>query len=467
MKKTGVFLVVIFALASFMVLTTSQKSEAVPSFARQLKKPCTACHTIWPDLNQYGRQFKVKGYTDASPDWGVIKKDRLDLFTVFPISFRAIVIPWVQETDSAAGQRSNHSELDDVNIFIAGRIFKYMGIFTHTTGVGSQKIGQFKLVLWHPVAHNSVGLVLSKSFAAGADPFSSLGGWDRALVSDDQESVPWPLAKGWTASFWSSANYGATLDGYFLGNRLYAAIAAMRGGDPADAAQYQTAGVNGGPLFSIGANNGGAGTPFTSPDVTGNPLYFYGRLAWDQKLSNGAVTFGSAYYGGHETVLDSNSHRFQTSVQREYVDASLEQEYGMDHMVLARALYGWGQETGLNPIIADEAGAKYTLGPAAGGAPDDKRSFNGGAIEASYFFKRTYGITSQWSWVSNSHVQINDWDPGTHQRTWAASLTYLPMLNTKIMLIYAQVKSDYLTGGTTSLPSETDNIYKMEWDIAF
>ncbi|MGD1075338.1 MAG: hypothetical protein ABR903_04580, partial [Thermodesulfovibrionales bacterium] len=71
-------------LAIFLVTALlPQKSQAVPSFARQIQKPCTACHTVWPNLNQYGRQFKVKAYTDVSPDWQMINKDRLNLLYVF------------------------------------------------------------------------------------------------------------------------------------------------------------------------------------------------------------------------------------------------------------------------------------------------------------------------------------------------------------------------------------------------
>lgn len=36
---------------------------AVPSFARQTGQPCSSCHTVFPALTEFGRQFKLRGYT--------------------------------------------------------------------------------------------------------------------------------------------------------------------------------------------------------------------------------------------------------------------------------------------------------------------------------------------------------------------------------------------------------------------
>lgn len=39
---------------------------AVPSFARQTGAACMACHTVFPSLTTFGRQFKLRGYTLGS-----------------------------------------------------------------------------------------------------------------------------------------------------------------------------------------------------------------------------------------------------------------------------------------------------------------------------------------------------------------------------------------------------------------
>ncbi len=38
-------------------------TEAIPSFARQTNMSCNTCHTIFPELNAFGRLFKLNGYT--------------------------------------------------------------------------------------------------------------------------------------------------------------------------------------------------------------------------------------------------------------------------------------------------------------------------------------------------------------------------------------------------------------------
>ena len=36
--------------------------HAVPSYARQTGMACAACHTVFPELTPFGREFKLNGY---------------------------------------------------------------------------------------------------------------------------------------------------------------------------------------------------------------------------------------------------------------------------------------------------------------------------------------------------------------------------------------------------------------------
>ena len=38
-------------------------AHAVPSFARQTGYTCAVCHTVFPQLTAFGRNFKLHGYT--------------------------------------------------------------------------------------------------------------------------------------------------------------------------------------------------------------------------------------------------------------------------------------------------------------------------------------------------------------------------------------------------------------------
>lgn len=50
-------------LATFVFTALPSVSQAVPSFARQTGMECSSCHTVYPELTPFGRQFKLRGYT--------------------------------------------------------------------------------------------------------------------------------------------------------------------------------------------------------------------------------------------------------------------------------------------------------------------------------------------------------------------------------------------------------------------
>ena len=53
----------IFSAFAFGVcLLATAPSWAVPSFARQTGMTCAACHTVFPELTPFGREFKLNGY---------------------------------------------------------------------------------------------------------------------------------------------------------------------------------------------------------------------------------------------------------------------------------------------------------------------------------------------------------------------------------------------------------------------
>src|SRR5271168_2683624 len=49
-------------LAVGFCLSIAAPSWAVPSFARQTGMACSACHTVFPELTPFGREFKLNGY---------------------------------------------------------------------------------------------------------------------------------------------------------------------------------------------------------------------------------------------------------------------------------------------------------------------------------------------------------------------------------------------------------------------
>jgi hypothetical protein len=46
----------------FLILSGSQRANAIPAFARKYGLRCSACHESWPMLNYFGQKFKDNGY---------------------------------------------------------------------------------------------------------------------------------------------------------------------------------------------------------------------------------------------------------------------------------------------------------------------------------------------------------------------------------------------------------------------
>jgi hypothetical protein len=69
--------------------------KAIPAFARKYGLPCSACHTAWPELNNFGQVFRDNGYQlmndRDSPIW--------QNPSYFPISFRITPV-WHRESTS-------------------------------------------------------------------------------------------------------------------------------------------------------------------------------------------------------------------------------------------------------------------------------------------------------------------------------------------------------------------------------
>jgi len=129
-------------------LTAPSTSRALPSFARQLNMQCIDCHTEFPVLNEYGRQFKLTGYT-AGADQSVLPP----IAVMLQPSFTNTQAPQAGGAAPGFGDNNNFA-VTQVSLFYAGRLFgpyaadifgkegaeiaNKIGIFSQTTydGVG-------------------------------------------------------------------------------------------------------------------------------------------------------------------------------------------------------------------------------------------------------------------------------------------------------------------------------------------
>lgn len=103
-------------------------ASAVPSFASQTGLPCSQCHVMafGPQLTEYGRQFKLNGYTFKRQD-GTLN-----------IPLAATVVSGYDRVSQAAPAPAPYSDkenlaLQDVSVYFAGRISDHAGAFIKAT----------------------------------------------------------------------------------------------------------------------------------------------------------------------------------------------------------------------------------------------------------------------------------------------------------------------------------------------
>lgn len=114
-------------LALLLSIFTSNAS-AVPSYARQTGMSCAGCHTTFPELNAFGREFKLRGYTLTNTQ--KLELDKVSLSELPPISFMLQATAANKKADTPSTDVSLPNEL---SLFLAGRLTDDMGSFIQLT----------------------------------------------------------------------------------------------------------------------------------------------------------------------------------------------------------------------------------------------------------------------------------------------------------------------------------------------
>lgn len=112
-------------------------THLIPSFSRQTGLPCSACHTAFPALTPFGRQFKLNGYTltgmqtVTAGDSG--KRASLQLGLIPPVSAMALA-SWTETKTTQPGTQNGTVQLpQQLSLFVGGAITPKLGTFVQVT----------------------------------------------------------------------------------------------------------------------------------------------------------------------------------------------------------------------------------------------------------------------------------------------------------------------------------------------
>ena len=129
----------VIAIALTGLTLLPQMAQAVPSFARQTGMSCIACHSEFPILTEFGRQFKLNGYTMSTG-----QSDLPPIAVMLQPSFTRTnkgqpggAAPHFSENSNAA--------LNQASVFYNGRLFGPYAdkIFAPETAAFLNKFGTF------------------------------------------------------------------------------------------------------------------------------------------------------------------------------------------------------------------------------------------------------------------------------------------------------------------------------------
>lgn len=121
------------------LLLYPSRANATASFSRQTGQACTKCHTSFPELNEFGREFKLQGYTLSADDNKDIKRkgDKkeapLSLGQYLPLSIN-LRGSFTELNQREPGTKKPNIEVpQQINLWYAGKLSEHAGGYLQMT----------------------------------------------------------------------------------------------------------------------------------------------------------------------------------------------------------------------------------------------------------------------------------------------------------------------------------------------
>ena len=274
-----------FGLLAASILLTPSISWALPSFARQLNVSCVVCHTSFPELNSFGRQFKLSGYTMASPG-----SDLPPLAVMLQPSFTHTSKG--QEGGAAPGFKDNNNyTLNAASIYYAGQLFgPYPSkLFSPEVARALGKFGIFYQVTYDGIAKAWALDMFELHWANSGKLFGQNANYGVYANNGPGMNDPWNSSSAWSFPFSGSGlapgpAAGTLIDGGLGGSVVgVGAYAMFNNSIYVDVAGYHTVGSK--LLKEIGV------TPGDAPDIGGYAPYW--RIAYEKMVGTGDLEIGT------------------------------------------------------------------------------------------------------------------------------------------------------------------------------
>lgn len=134
----------IISVLTGLLMIVGQKTYSVPSFARQTNMSCSACHNMFPSLTNFGRLFKLNGYTmtgiktieEQSDSTKRGTTNLLKILSISPLSAMVQASYTRIERTVPTTQNDIYEFPQQLSLFYSGQISNHLGTFIQMTYSG-------------------------------------------------------------------------------------------------------------------------------------------------------------------------------------------------------------------------------------------------------------------------------------------------------------------------------------------
>ncbi|MCX6075335.1 MAG: hypothetical protein NTW78_00440 [Campylobacterales bacterium] len=430
----------------FLSIIGVENVYAIPSFARQTGLDCTVCHTVFPELTHFGRDFKMRGYVMGGGD------TKMPLPLAAMIMADATTISKSKNPDGTNAVVNGNGEnrngelvIPQVSLFYGGKIYDNVGAFIQMTYDGTL-LPQDKAVAPYismdnvDIRYANSATVLTKELVYGVsvnnnptvqDLWNSTPAWGFPYVTSSM--APTPSAATLIDGGLGHVVAGASIYAMF-NDLVYAELGA-----------YQTIPA-GGPKSILGWHNGGS-----DPVVDGASPY--GRIALQQEAGDHYIMVGTY-------AMATNVSRVGSNKLDSYHDMAVDAEYQYTHdmhNVTATASKTWEE-------------AKLDASHEMGASDNTSDSLSTTKVKAGYRYDHKYGASLGYALTSGKVDATRYGTSGTlapDSSYGIAELDYLPINQVKFTMQYIMydkfngAKTNYDGAGRNA--SDNNTLYLVGW----
>jgi hypothetical protein len=431
------FIFIFLFVTSFMLFTSLIECFGVPSFSRQTGMSCTACHNSFPELNSFGRQFKLNGYTLTTAPTITVPDDtlrkRLNLLTNPPIA-GMVMSSFTNINKKVPGTQNNNVEFpQQFSLFYAGQVTPHMGAFVQITyDPQSGAIGLDNT----DIRYSNRGQLASKDWIYGftlnnnptvQDVWNTVPAWRYPFSTSGV--APSPAAATMVEGTLSQQVAGLGTYGLF-NNLIYYELSVYRA-----------------------APQGAINPPDSTSVNTISGVAPYWRLALQHQFANHYIMIGT--YGMEASLFPQHAN----GTTDKYTDIGIDLQYEYS---LARANISVHSS-----LIRETRTLDATK--ASGGADLSSSKLNSFKLDGSIYFKKGIGLTLGYFNIAGDEDQTlyGTFNGKPDSNGTMFEISFLPWLNTRFSVQYVMYNkfngqaNNY--DGLNRNGSQNNTLYCLAW----